>query len=109
MVCTPNGSPISAVIAELTMQIFENKALINPPASSAFFWKRYADDIITALPFAEIANFTDHLNLLDNNIKFTVEKEENNCILFLNMLISHNNVGETNFNVYRKPTYSGKY
>ena len=25
------------------------------------------------------------------------------------MLLSHNNVGEMNFNVYRKPTRSGKY
>ena len=90
------------MIAELTMQIFENKTLINPPRQP-LFWKRYVDDIITALPSEEIANFTDHLNSLDNNIKFTVEIEENNCISFLDMLISHNNVGEMNFNVYRKP------
>ena len=64
---------------------------------------------MTALPSEEIANFTDHLNSLDNNIKFTVKIEENNCIPFLDMLISPNNVGEINFNVYRKPTHSGKY
>ena len=55
LVGTPMGSPMSVVISELTMQIFENKALINPP-SHPLFWTRYSDDIISALPSEEIVN-----------------------------------------------------
>ena len=34
---TPIGSPISVIIAELTMQCFENKALLNPPFEPLFW------------------------------------------------------------------------
>ena len=43
------------------MQIFENKDLLEPPCQPLFF-KRYVDDIITAIPTTEIENFTNHLN-----------------------------------------------
>ena len=102
------GSPISAVIAELTMQIFENKALLEPPCQP-LFWKRYVEDIIAAIPTTEIENFTNYLNSQNENIKFTAEIEEDKHILFLDLLIFHMDDGSMNFEVYRKPTHSGKY
>ena len=52
----PMGSPISVVLAELTMQNFEETALSNPP-HRPLFWKRYVDDVITALPSNHVITF----------------------------------------------------
>lgn len=43
------GSPVSVVLAELTMQKLEERILSNSP-SKPILWKRYLDDIIAILP-----------------------------------------------------------
>ena len=101
------GSPISVVI-DLTKQILENKVLLEPPCQP-LFWKRYVDDIITAIPTTQIKNFTNHLNSQNENIKFTAEIEEDKHIPLLDLLPLHMDDGSINFEVYRKPTHSGKY
>ena len=45
----PMGSPVSVVVAELTMQQIEKLIFRNPPCQP-LFWKRYVDDCFTALP-----------------------------------------------------------
>ena len=50
------GSPISVVVAELTLQRIEKQIMINPPAQP-LFWKRYVDDCLTALPTDSINQF----------------------------------------------------
>ena len=66
------GSPISVAIAELMMQCFESKALLNRQCEP-LFWKRYVDDIIAAIPTTELGNFTQHLNSQNDNIKITAK------------------------------------
>jgi hypothetical protein len=105
---TPMGSPISVVLAELTMQNFETTALRRPPCN-ILFWKRYVDDIITAVPTDKIETLLAYLNALNNHIQFTVEKEENSSIPFLDLFITRNDDGHLQFSVHRKPTHTGKY
>ena len=81
------GSPISVVIAELTMQYFEAEALESPPCQP-LFWKRYVDDCITALPADQIPAFTQHLNSINPNIQFTVELEVNRTLPFWTCLLT---------------------
>ena len=45
----PMGSPVSVVVAELTMQQIE-KLIFRNPLCQPLFWKRYVDDCFTALP-----------------------------------------------------------
>jgi len=68
------GSPISVVLAELTMQNLEKQIFDNSNVQLNL-WKRYLDDIITILPEDEIENFLNFINALNPHFKFTCEVE----------------------------------
>ena len=53
----------------------------------------------------ELQLFLQHINSKNKNIQFTMEKEENGILPFLDVLISRegNRLGQT---VYRKPTHT---
>ena len=48
-------------------------------------------------------------NSLNASIKFTVEREQNSKLPFLDLLISRNSSGNLSFAVYRKPSHTGNY
>ena len=56
----------------------------------------------------ESENFFKQLNYLHLSLKFTFEKEKNNCLPFLDVNVERT---VTNFetSVYRKPTFTGQY
>ncbi len=41
------------------------------------FWKRFVDDIITALPKVSVQPFLNHLSSIEETINFTAELESN--------------------------------
>lgn len=47
------------------------------------FVKQYVDDLILALPWDGIDEILNTFNNYNNHIKFTVEKEQNNAVPFL--------------------------
>jgi len=61
------------------------------------------DDTFTVLQESEVEVFRQHLNL-DNNIKFTVEAEQNNA--FLNTCVGLKIDESTKVKVYRKVTHT---
>ena len=68
------GSPVSAVIANLYMQSFEQQAI----TSSAYkprISKRYVDDTFTILDRGNVDSFLQHLNNQQLSINFTMETE----------------------------------
>ena len=65
---TAMGSPVSAVIANL---VIEQRALASSPVKP-LFWKRYVDDIISAVSKNEVENLLSHLNSVEPSIQFTV-------------------------------------
>ena len=70
------GSPVSVVIAELTMQNIESKIHKESfNGSPILLWKRYVDDCIAIMKSTDIISFLVHLNSLNENIQFTVENE----------------------------------
>ena len=61
---TAMGSPGSAVIANLVMEGIEHRALTTAPVSPSF-WKRFVDDVISAVSQDEIVVLLQHLNSIE--------------------------------------------
>jgi len=104
----PMGSPISVAISELSIQNFENLALTDAPCKP-LFWKRYVDDILTAIPSNQIQEFLNHLNSINENIQFTAEIENERVIPFLDLKIHRKDDNSLSFSVYRKNTHTNRY
>ena len=94
----------------------ESRFLNDCPADfKPLYYKRYVDDTFVIFREASHANlFLNYINSQHNNIKFTIESEQNNAIPFLDVYvskqeISHNNSCNVTFStsIYRKPSFSG--
>lgn len=73
------------------------------------FYYRYVDDIIMATKTTHINEVVQVFNNFNNNLKFTVELENNSKIPFLDTMIIINENRSLIFDLYRKPTWSGRY
>ena len=101
------GRPVSAVVANLCMEVIEEQAIRNavlPPK----VWKRFVDDSFAIIKKSAVLSFHDTLNSIDPNINFTIEHEQNGQIAFLDTLVSRNNC-LISIDVYRKPTHTNRY
>ena len=99
----PMGSPLSPVMSCLFMEKLERENFLRIMGRNVI-WVRYVDDVLAII--SKNANIDNKLRLLNNvhhKIQFTVEKENNGNIAFLDVMIKRTNVGPK-FSVYRKPT-----
>ena len=55
-----------------------------------------------------VDSFLEHLNSLSTSIKFTLEKENNNVLPFLDVLVVRDKQGRLITKVYRKNTHTNK-
>ena len=72
------------------------------------FYVRYVDEILAAFGSEQDSlNFLDFLNNRHPNIKFTIEKQINHSVAFLDVFIS--GISNQNFTLqtYHKLTYTG--
>ena len=103
------GSPISPIVANLYLEDLEVKAIQsaqNPPT----FWRRFVGDTLTIIKSSQIDNFLQHLNSIDQNIKFTKEDSRpDGSMPFLDILITPEQDGSLKTTVYRKPTHTDLY
>ena len=79
------GSLVALVLANIFMGFHKSKWLNEYNLSKPKFYLRYVDDILAAFD-----NEQDSLNFLNNrhpNIKFTIEKQINHSIAFLDVFI----------------------
>ena len=76
------GSPVSAVIANLYMEEFEERAKATATYKPKI-WKQYLDDTFTILGKDHVDGFLQHLNSQQPTIRFTMEIEKDNTITFL--------------------------
>ena len=83
------GSPFSSVLANIFMGFYESKWLNEYNLNKPNFCLRHVDDILAA--FNKEQDSLDFLNFLNKRhpyIKFTIEKQINHSIAFLDAFIS---------------------
>ena len=101
------GSPLAPALANLFMGFHEEKWLKSRVGRKVKFYKRYVDDIFC---FVENENMADefliYLNKQHKNIKFTLEKEKDNVIPFLDIKIENMEQG-IKTSIYKKKTDTG--
>ena len=76
------GSPVSAVVANLYMEFFEDLALDTAPVKPRL-WKRYVDDTCCIVKKGATEGLLDHLNSVRPYIQLTVEVEKDGMLPFL--------------------------
>uniref|UniRef100_A0A5S6Q0J6 Reverse transcriptase domain-containing protein n=1 Tax=Trichuris muris TaxID=70415 RepID=A0A5S6Q0J6_TRIMR len=106
----PMGSSLSPVLAEVFMEEFEEMAFNNDccPVTTILF-KRYVDDCFAILEEGDEITLLQHLNsIFPGKIMLTMEKEENNGLPFLDVMVRREESKLTTM-VYRKPTHSDRY
>ena len=102
-------SPLGPVLANLLMGYHENKWLQEFGKGKILMYKRYVDDIFCMFGnVKDTENFFEFLNCQHKSIKFTLEKESNKFLLFLDILIKNEgNCFSTS--VYRKEISIGLF
>ena len=104
----PMGGCISPTLANFFLSHYEKIWLNQCPASfKPVYYKRYVDD--TFVLFKEPSHidlFQNYMNSRHQNIKFTVEKESNDQLPFLDVLVTKN-FDSFSTDLYRKPTNTG--
>ena len=101
------GSPLASVLAYIFMGFYESKWLNKYNLDKLKFFLRYVDDILAA--FDKKQDSLIFLNFLNNrhpNIKFTIEKQINYSIAFLDVFISGINNQNLALQTYHKSTYT---
>ena len=97
------GSPLAPVLANIFTGFYESNWLNEYNLNKPKFYLRYVDDILAA--FDKKQDSLDFLNFLNKrhpNIKFTIEKQTNHSIAFLDVFISGINNQNLTLQTYHK-------
>ena len=104
------GSPLAPVLATIFKGFHESKWLNEYNLNKPKFYLRYVDDILAAFDNEQDSlNFFNFLNNRHPNIKFTIEKQNNHSIIFLDIFISDINNQDLTLQTYHKSTYTGLF
>ena len=104
----PMGSPASPAIANLFMAKLEETALSPFAGDKPKVWYRFVDDVLSVVKTTAIDQLLTHLNSQHPTITFTIEREKDNQLPFLDTRI-HRISGTLKTGVHRKPTHTGRY
>ena len=104
------GSPLSPILAEIFMDDFESKISQHSLFKNFNFWFRYVDDIFTCFngTSRQLDTFFNYINQINENIEYTMVKEVDNSLNFLDLTITKNIIESKECNVkfgtFLKPT-----
>ena len=102
------GSPLSPVLANIYMEYFKEMTSGSTSLKPSM-WLRYIEDTFILWPHQEdVQILLDHMNSIRPSIQFTMEKEQDNKLPFLNVLVTCTEQGFRS-SVYHKPTFTGQY
>ncbi len=102
------GSPVSALAANIVMEKIEDRIFENQ-SFNIKHWKRFVDDIWAVVPASQIDEILKFINSIETSIKFTIERESERSISFLDIRICRAPDGIFVTKLYRKPTHTNKY
>lgn len=103
---TSMGSPLSPVIANITLQDLESRAIASLPFIRPFY-VRYVDDIALAVTSSMFETVLNTFNAFYPSFQFTMEEGSKNQLNFLDITIIINNI--IVFDWFNKPTFLAKY
>ena len=104
------GSPLTPVLANVLMGFYESKWLNEYNLNKPNFYLRYVDEILAAFDNEQDSlHFLDFISKRHPNIKFTIEKQINHSIAFLDVFISGINNQNLTLQKYHKSTYTGLF
>ena len=83
------GSPSASVLSNIFMGFYKSKWLNEYNLNKPKFYLRYVDDILAVFENKQDSlNFLNFFNKKQPSIKFTIEKQVNHSIAFLDVFIS---------------------
>ena len=101
-------SPLAPVLANIFMGFYESNWLNEYNLNKPKFYLRYVDGILAAFDKEQDSiNFLHFLSKRHPNIKFTIEKQINHSIAFLDIFISGINNQNLTLQTYYRSTYTG--
>ena len=100
------GLPVSPDVADIFMDELEKKAfeeLHAPPK----IWHRFVDNVISVILSSDEAWFLDHLNEQHSRLTFTMERENEGKMSFIDVPFKRSRGEEDKLDraVYKKPTH----
>ena len=101
------GSPLAPVFANIFMGFYEPKWLNEYNLNKPNFYLRYVEDTVATFDNEQDSLNLYFLNKRHPNIKFTIEKQINHSITFLDVFISGTNNQNLTLPTYHKSTYTG--
>ncbi|CAM0512586.1 unnamed protein product [Fasciola hepatica] len=100
-------TPLSPILAHMFLAHLEEKA--SKILERSQLYKRYVDHVLViTISLEETTWIMDKLDRLHPNIRFTMEKEIEDTLHFLDIKITRNNDGTMARSVYRKETWTGQ-
>jgi hypothetical protein len=100
------GAPSSSILSEIYLQFLEHNEILNILSDLRIVsYSRYVDDILLLYNYTNtnIEQVSNAFNNINNNIQFTIEKENNKKINFLDITV-HRLHSKLEYNIYLKPT-----
>ena len=102
------GSPLAPVLANIFMGFHQSKWLNEYNLNKPKFCLRYVDEILATFDNEQDSlNFLNFLNNKHPNINFTIEKQINHSIAFLDEFNSGINNRNLTLQTYHKSIYTG--
>ena len=104
------GSPLGPTLANAFL-CFHEQIWLNecPDEFKPAYYRRYVDDIFVLFRSPDhLEKFKKYLNFKHRSIRSTREKEHNNSMPFLEVLITRTS-NDFKISVYHKPTFNGVY
>lgn len=72
-------------------------------------WLRYVDDVFAVVKERHLNQLLQLINSQHETIEFTVEKEVNGSLPFLDLRVSRSEDNSLSFSIYRKPTHTDRF
>jgi hypothetical protein len=108
---TPIGKSISGPIAGIYMNWFEEQYIYSEACThKPTLWRRQRDDVFTVWDHGDekLQELLGHINGQERRVQFTLEKELNGMLAFLDLKMQREGEGIVT-SVYRKPTHTFRY